>query len=233
MIVNWIKKNKFNSLVIIAYIVTGFYRLDILQRAFSNTMMYLIEMIEILPAVFVLTGLINAWVPAKMIIKNFGHNSGFKGKFMSFVIGSLSAGPIYAAFPLAQSLLEKGASIGNIVIIISSWAVIKIPMLIVETRFLGLSFAATRYLLTIPGIILLAILSEKVIGREQVNYNKNNGQDGIEIDLIKEALPGLNCGTCGYRSCTEYAIAIFEKKATISQCKPGGDETLRKLEILS
>ena len=49
--------------------------------------MYLVEMIEILPAVFILTGLINTWIPSKMIIKNFGNNSGFRGKFISMIIG--------------------------------------------------------------------------------------------------------------------------------------------------
>lgn len=233
MIKNWVKNNKLNSIVILAYVATGFYSFDVLQKAISNTLMYLVEMIEILPAVFILTGLINAWVPPKMIIKNFGDNSGFRGKLISMIIGSLSAGPIYAAFPLAQSLLEKGASIGNIIIIISSWAVIKIPMLIVETRFLGLSFALTRYILTIPGIILLSIISERILGNDYANLKIEKNINSDKIDLIIEVLPGLNCGTCGYNSCSEYAKAIFKKESSINNCKPGGEDTLVKLRTLN
>lgn len=233
MITNWLKKHKFFSFIIVAYVVTGFYRLDILQKACSNTIVYLIEMVEVLPAVFILTGLINAWVSSSMIIKHFGYGSGLKGKMMSFAIGSLSAGPIYAAFPLAQSLLNKGASVGNVIIIISSWAVIKIPMLIVEVRFLGLPFALSRYLLTIPGIVLLSVVCEKVIGKEKIhNSSKDEIKDITQIEQLEAILPGLNCGSCGYSSCMEYAIAVYERKATVKQCKPGGEEVLVKLQSL-
>lgn len=231
MIIRWIKKHKLIFFVLIAYLVTGLNRIDILRQALSNTLMYLVEMLEILPAVFILTGLINAWIPSAVIVKNFGHHSGLKGKLMSFVIGSLSAGPIYAAFPLAQSLLVKGASIGNIVIIISSWAVIKIPMLIVESKFLGLPFAFTRYLLTIPGIVLLSIACEKMVGKKEIDVKIKAG-NSAQIGQIEKVLPGLNCGSCGYGSCMEYAEAIFKKEAAINQCKPGGNETAIRLQTL-
>jgi len=48
---------------------------------------------------------------------------------------------------------------------------------------------------------------------------------------IEEALPGLNCGACGYAGCTSYAEAIAESDASspdavdLTLCKPGGQET--------
>jgi uncharacterized membrane protein YraQ (UPF0718 family) len=226
-----LKKFKLILIVGLLYIITAFFDLAVFQKALGNTLMFLKEMLEILPAVFILTGLINSWVPTEIIIKNFGSESGVKGKIASLLVGSVSAGPIYAAFPLAQSLLIKGASIGNTIIIISAWAVVKIPMLIVESKFLGISFAATRYLLTVPGIILLGIVSEKILSRCEINAGTQREKQ-IEIDKIREILPGYNCGSCGYDSCLLYANAILSRNEKTDKCKPGGKEVQLKLSGL-
>lgn len=40
---------------------------------------------------------------------------------------------------------------------------------------------------------------------------------------ITEALPGANCGGCGYAGCADYADAIVHKNAPMNRCLPGGD----------
>ena len=215
-----IKKYKLVFIALIAYIITGLSNINIFFEAINNTWVYIKEMLQILPAVFVLAALVNSWVPAEVILNNFGKKSGLKGKFMSVFIGSISAGPIYAAFPLTQSLLKKGASLSNTVIIISSWAVVKVPMLIVESKFLGIDFALTRYLLTVPGIILIGILCEKILHRKKVIF-KATTPENSKITKINDLLPGHNCGSCGYNSCMDYARAIVEGKAEIDRCIPG------------
>ena len=30
---------------------------------------------------------------------------------------------------------------------------------------------------------------------------------------LREALPGINCGACGYKGCDDYAVAVAEGKA--------------------
>ena len=42
------------------------------------------------------------------------------------------------------------------------------------------------------------------------------------VDKIVEALPGANCGSCGFPGCNGYAEAIVEKDADINLCPPGG-----------
>ncbi|MDD3656249.1 MAG: permease [Atribacterota bacterium] len=227
--INTLKEFKIIFIVGLLYILTAFFDSAIFQEALGNTLMFLKEMLEILPAVFILNGLINSWVPTEIVIKNFGRESGVKGKIASLLVGSVSAGPIYAAFPLAQSLLIKGASIGNTIIIISAWAVVKIPMLIVESKFLGISFAATRYLLTVPGIIILGIVCEKILSRSEINTVTRKNQQK-EIEKIRELLPGYNCGSCGYDSCILYAKAILSRNEKTNRCKPGGEEVQLKLQ---
>ncbi len=35
---------------------------------------------------------------------------------------------------------------------------------------------------------------------------------------ILAGLPGLNCGDCGFETCSEMAVAILEKKAKFKDC---------------
>jgi len=44
-----------------------------------------------------------------------------------------------------------------------------------------------------------------------------------KIDQIMEALPGANCGGCGYPGCSGYAEGIVCNNADVSLCAPGGD----------
>lgn len=60
-----------------------------------------------MPVVFILTSILEAWVPREVIMNIFGEKAGIKGSMMSFILGSLSAGPIYAAFPISKMLLKK------------------------------------------------------------------------------------------------------------------------------
>ncbi len=49
------------------------------------------------------------------------------------------------------------------------------------------------------------------------------------IDEVEEALPGANCGACGYAGCSVYAKAIIEEDAPINLCAPGGSETIEAI----
>jgi len=42
------------------------------------------------------------------------------------------------------------------------------------------------------------------------------------IDQIEAALPGANCGGCGYAGCSAFAQAVFEGKAPVDGCSVGG-----------
>ena len=60
---------------------------------------------------------------------------------------------------------------------------------------------------------------------------------GIEEDekvkQIREALPGINCGACGYKGCNDYAEAMARGEATPNRCIPGAEATAKTLgEIL-
>lgn len=158
-----LKKNLFASLIILAYAVLFLIQADMGITAIKSSGYYIKEMLIIMPVIIVLTALLDSWVPKHTIMKYFGEESRIKGVVLSFVFGAISAGPIYAAFPLCVMLHKKGASIRNLVIILSSWAVIKIPMLINEVKFLGMEFMAVRWSLTVIAIIIFSWITSKIV----------------------------------------------------------------------
>ncbi|MFT4304335.1 MAG: RnfABCDGE type electron transport complex subunit B [Candidatus Woesearchaeota archaeon] len=69
--------------------------------------------------------------------------------------------------------------------------------------------------------IILAIASQKLA----VKVNP-------KVWEIERALPGLNCGACGYPSCAAYAKAVFEGEKT-NLCKPGREKTASRISQIS
>ena len=208
-----IKENLFLAIVVLAYIIMFVMNPVMGTESIKNSGYYIKEMLMIMPVIFVLTALLDTWVPKEKIMRYLGKDAGAKGVFLSFVVGSISAGPIYAAFPMCVMLHRKGASIRNIVIILSSWAVIKVPMLLNEAKFLGPKFMAVRWVLTVFAILIFSWISAKIIQDE---------------DLPGEVLaqPGLhiNRNACmGCSLCAKSYPALFEmigKKAAIKANEP-------------
>lgn len=46
------------------------------------------------------------------------------------------------------------------------------------------------------------------------------------IEQVADALPGINCGACGYAGCNGFARAVVEGKAEPAGCIPGGPKTV-------
>jgi len=55
----------------------------------------------------------------------------------------------------------------------------------------------------------------------------------VEVDermaLIRNCLPGANCGACGYSGCNGYATAIVEDDVAANLCPPGGNEVVTQI----
>lgn len=54
-----------------------------------------------------------------------------------------------------------------------------------------------------------------------------------KIEAVFEALPGLNCGVCGFVGCSDFAEAVVLHDASVDGCLAGGHEVTEKIcEIL-
>lgn len=133
-----------------------------------NSLSFLLEVISILPPVIVLMGLLDVWIPRRLVESHLGPEAGLVGAGVAILLGTAAAGPLYAAFPVAVSLQKKGARLANIVIFLGTWATIKIPMIMMESSFIGLRFALLRLLFTIPCILLAGYLMERVISLDSL-----------------------------------------------------------------
>ncbi len=49
------------------------------------------------------------------------------------------------------------------------------------------------------------------------------------VEAVTAALPGANCGGCGYVGCAEYAEAVVRGEAAVGLCAPGGAGCTRRL----
>lgn len=156
----------------IIYLILMVWLPGIAQRTIAVTISYAKEMAIIMPAVFVLMGLIEVWIPGDKIQKWLGVSSSVKGVLISFLMGTLPTGPLYVAFPLAASLLKKGASITNTVIFLGSWAALKIPQLLVEIKFLGGAFTIVRFVLTLVVIIVMGVIMNILLKKDLENIQE-------------------------------------------------------------
>lgn len=163
MIIQKIKENLFLTFIVLAYALMMLLNPEMGISSVKNSTYYIKEMLMIMPVIFVLTALLDLWIPKEKIMQLLGKESKSKGVLLSFVVGSISAGPIYAAFPMCVMLHKKGASIRNVMIILSSWAVIKLPMLLNEAKFLGPKFMVVRWILTVAAIMVFSYLADKIV----------------------------------------------------------------------
>ncbi|MEG1869499.1 MAG: RnfABCDGE type electron transport complex subunit B [Oscillospiraceae bacterium] len=52
------------------------------------------------------------------------------------------------------------------------------------------------------------------------------------VTQLREALPGANCGGCGFAGCDEYSAKMVSEGAPTNKCAVGGAETAKKLSAI-
>ena len=191
-ILNLMKKNMLAAVIGLVYMLLFLAAPEKALLSLNNSAYYLKEMLVILPVIFLFTAVIEALVPKELILRSFGEHSGIKGNMLALLLGSISAGPIYAAFPIGKMLLQKGASVANVVVILSSWAVIKIPMLANEVKFLGAEFMGVRWVLTVFAIFAMAQITDRLVKKEDLPLESQDP----DIQLTIRESYCIGCGLC-------------------------------------
>jgi uncharacterized membrane protein YraQ (UPF0718 family) len=80
-----LKKNKLPLFVVLVYAALFVFSPDKAMKSVGNSVYYLLEMMQVLPVIFLLTVVIEALVPKEMIIRGFGKNSGIKGNLLALL----------------------------------------------------------------------------------------------------------------------------------------------------
>lgn len=153
-----LKRYKWFFLLLVVNIFVGVIYPEIGKSSFINTKMNFLEVVAVLPPIFILLGLLDVWIDRSTMIKFLGKGSGFKGIAIAILLGSVAAGPLYAAFPVALVMIKKRASLFNVFLFIGAWSTTKIPMITFEIASLGLKFALVRLTCSLVGITIIALI---------------------------------------------------------------------------
>lgn len=158
-----LKQFKFVIIIAVAFPLLWVWNPLAGERSIIFAWNFFKEVAIIMPPVFLLMGLIEVWIPKEKIQSWLGDKSGIKGTAFAFVLGTLPTGPLYVAFPMAGSLMRKGASVTNMVIFLGAWASLKVTQIMIEVNFLGYRFAATRFVLTLGAIMLMGVIMNVIL----------------------------------------------------------------------
>ena len=161
-----LKRYRLFIAMVLVYIGLYIFARDLFFGSTTKAFGSLKEMMLVIPPIFVLLGLLDVWVPKETMVKLMGKGSGLKGMGLAFFLGSAAAGPLYGAFPVAITLLKKGSSFTNVLILMGAWSTTKLPMLMFEAASLGIEFTLLRFGLNLFGILGIAFISELVLGHK-------------------------------------------------------------------
>ncbi|MDD2574723.1 MAG: permease [Bacillota bacterium] len=94
--------------------------------------------------VLALTGLALSIISPDFISRFIGNSTGFLGMLTTAVIGAITLIPGFIAFPLAASLLEKGAGITQMAVFVSTLMMVGIVTMPLEIQYFGRKEALLR-----------------------------------------------------------------------------------------
>lgn len=175
MIKKLVKRYIFFITALLITIMITVFNDDIGLRSFNIAFSSFKQMISVVPPIMIVLGLIDVWIPREAMMKYMGDDSGIKGIFLAILIGSIAAGPMYAAFPFTKVLLKKGVRFSNIIIFMNAWCVTKISTLMFEVSSLGYKFTLSRLLIDIPGVIIMGYLVHALMPKYELEmlYKSN------------------------------------------------------------
>lgn len=168
---------KWFILIFLINLIVGLLFPEIGKQSFINTKHNFIEVVSVLPPIFILLGLLDVWIERSTMVKYLGKGSGLKGFGIALLLGSVAAGPLYAAFPIALVLLKKRASLFNVFVFVGAWSTTKIPMLTFEIANLGYKFGLLRLACSLIGIVIIAsilCISINDKDRDKIYSNADN-----------------------------------------------------------
>jgi uncharacterized protein len=162
-LLKWSKTNWLVWVVALVYAAIAVSRPATAERGGLLALQTFAGLAATLVTVFILVGLFHVWVSEAFIMKHLGEGSGFKGLALGAGLGTVIHGPLVGVFPLLKALLAKGARVGVIVAIVSTWA-IKLPMIPLELRLFGWQFTLLREGLLFASAFVMAPLMDLALG---------------------------------------------------------------------
>ncbi|MGJ7913335.1 permease [Neobacillus sp. LXY-1] len=163
-----LKRYRFFFILLLALLVTTLVNQTTAIKAVQLTGKSIFDMLLLLPPIFLLVGLLDQWVKKETLIRYMGEKSGIYGIFLTLLLATVAAGPLYIAFPIAVLLLKKGASVRYMVFFLGAWSTVKLPVLVYEFTSFGPRFTLIHICFGLVFYYLTGILFEKVYSKQKI-----------------------------------------------------------------
>lgn len=118
--------------------------------------------IPILLLMFLLLSFLKFGMDTSKIQKSMKKKDGVKSTLFAYLFGTLVSGPIYPGFALGNILIQGGVRVRTVVIMLSVWATLKIPLLPYELKILGAKLCVVRWIVTGIMIFILSFICDKI-----------------------------------------------------------------------
>jgi len=151
----------FLLVVIILYLITGFFKFDAILPSLNFSLKILISVIPIFILVLIIMIIVNYYITPKSVNKYLGKSSGLKRWLIAIIGGIISTGPIYMWYPMLKELKKKGVNYGFIATFLYNRA-IKLPLIPMIIFYFGLTFTIILSIIMIIMSVIQGLIFEKL-----------------------------------------------------------------------
>ena len=109
-------------------------------------------------AIMLFVGLALSLLTPSLISSIIGENSGLLGIIYSTLIGSIALVPSFIVFPLGHTLVQNGAALPQVAVLMSTLMSVGLTTLSMEQKTFGRSFAYARNISAIIMSLLFALI---------------------------------------------------------------------------
>jgi uncharacterized membrane protein YraQ (UPF0718 family) len=128
------------------------------KRALLSSWKMFRNVLPDLLAIMLFVGLALSLLTPSLISSIIGENSGLLGIIYSTLIGSIALVPSFIVFPLGHTLVQNGAALPQVAVLMSTLMSVGLATLSMEQKTFGRSFAYARNISAIIMSLLFALI---------------------------------------------------------------------------
>lgn len=107
-------------------------------------------------------------LPRGRVLALIGPDSGWRGLVIATIAGAVIPGGPSVIYPLTLGLMAAGADLGAGMAIVSGWVLLSLNRTLVwELSFLPVELVALRFALTLPGPVILGMVTRALVRRRR------------------------------------------------------------------
>ncbi len=122
---------------------------------------YLIEVLPALGIGFLISGLINEFIPREWVDRNLGEK-GLKPVFYATLTGTLLPVCCWGSLPIAVSFYQKGAGLGPVLAFLVATPATSVSALLVTWKLLGIKFAVYTFFSVMAMGMLIGLIGNSL-----------------------------------------------------------------------